>query len=124
MSRVKSSDTKPETFVRRALHAKGFRFRLHRKDLPGKPDIVLPKFKIAVFVHGCFWHQHSDCPRAALPKQNADFWREKMEGNVRRDTETVRRLRESGWEVVTIWQCQLKKATENLLKELQLRQTS
>jgi DNA mismatch endonuclease (patch repair protein) len=85
MSRVRSKDTKPELAVRRALHAIGYRFRLHRGDLPDKPDVVVPKYRTALFVHGCFWHRHPGCTKARLPKNNADFWREKLQGNVERD---------------------------------------
>ncbi len=93
MSRVRSKNTKPELEVRSALHAMGYRFRLHRKDLPGKPDVVLPKYRTALFVHGCFWHQHPGCRKATLPKNNANFWREKLEGNVARDARIRRVLR-------------------------------
>lgn len=107
MSRVRSKNTKPELAVRRALHGMGYRFRLHRKDLPGKPDVVLPKHRVTVFVHGCFWHQHPGCPKATMPKNNAAFWREKLKWNVERDERNRKRLRGAGWRTVVIWECEV-----------------
>jgi DNA mismatch endonuclease, patch repair protein len=107
MSRVKGKDTTPERAVRSMLHAMGYRFRLHRKDLPGKPDIVFGPRKKIVFIHGCFWHGHN-CPKGRLPKSNGAFWRDKIEKNRARDKRNVRRLRALGWRVLTIWQCRLK----------------
>ncbi len=109
MSLVKSKDTKPELKVRSALHSLGFRFRLHRKDLPGCPDIVLPMYRTVVFVHGCFWHQHKGCRKAKLPKQNARFWAAKLRRNARRDVEVRNQLRALGWKVVILWECRLGK---------------
>ncbi len=114
MSRVRSKNTKPELEVRSALHAMGYRFRLHRKDLPGKPDVVLPKYRTALFVHGCFWHQHPGCRKATLPKNNANFWREKLEGNVARDARNQARIEEAGWRPVVVWECEVKRAGERL----------
>ena len=108
MSHIRGKDTKPEIQVRKALFANGFRFRKNVKQLPGTPDIVLPKYKTVVFVNGCFWHRHS-CDLFVWPKTNVDFWREKIEGNVRRDASNSRLLEEMGWNVVTVWECQLKK---------------
>ena len=106
MSRIKNRDTQPELKVRSILHRMGLRFRLHRKDLPGKPDIVLPKFKKVIFVNGCFWHRH-DCKNGKhLPKSNVRFWTEKLEGNKKRDKRNIRELEELGWNVVTVWECQ------------------
>ncbi|MDB5683491.1 MAG: very short patch repair endonuclease, partial [Sphingomonas bacterium] len=90
--------------VRRALHALGFRFRLHRADLPGRPDIVLPKHKTAIFVHGCFWHRHPDCPKASTPRTRVDFWRHKFVTNVARDRRNVQALEDAGWRVLTVWE--------------------
>ncbi|WP_274602292.1 very short patch repair endonuclease [Sphingomonas sp. CFBP 13733] len=108
MSRFRSKDTKPEVLVRKALHHAGRRFRLHVKDLPGKPDIVLRKDRTVVMVHGCFWHQHEGCSVARLPKSNPDFWREKFALNRGRDVRVQKELEQLGWRVVTIWECEAK----------------
>lgn len=107
MARVRGRDTKPEMLVRRALHAAGLRYRLHAKDLPGKPDIVLPSRRVAVFVHGCFWHRHPDpnCKLARLPKSRLDFWIPKLEGNRARDERKKAELEALGWTVVEVWEC-------------------
>ena len=105
MAAIKSRDTTPELAVRRALHAAGLRFRLHRRDLPGRPDIVLPRYRSAVFVHGCFWHRHS-CRFFVWPKTRAVFWREKILGNERRDKCAQSSLRKAGWRVIVVWECQ------------------
>ncbi len=107
MARVSSKDTKPEWILRSALHRLGFRYRLGGCGLAGRPDLVLRKHKAAIFIHGCFWHAHRDCKRATLPRTNADFWKEKLEGNVRRDAENARALAAEGWTVVTVWECEL-----------------
>jgi DNA mismatch endonuclease (patch repair protein) len=106
MSRIRGRNTKPEITVRSVLHGLGLRFRLHHRDLPGKPDVVLPRRRIAVFVHGCFWHRHSGCPFAYNPKTNTAFWSRKFEGNTSRDLRDRRRLRKLGWHVVVVWECQ------------------
>lgn len=106
MSRIKSKDTKPELRVRSLLHRLGYRFRLHRKNLPGRPDIVLPKYKTAIFVHGCFWHRHEGCRFAYNPKSRMDFWRKKFEENQRRDKKNSTKLKELGWKVAVIWECE------------------
>ena len=112
MSQVKGRDTKPEKLVRSLLFHMGYRFRLHRKDLPGKPDIVLPKYHAVIFVHGCYWHRH-DCPNGRrLPKSRLDFWLPKLEGNRERDMRKQALLREQGWNVLVIWECQLRDAAE------------
>ncbi len=108
MGRVKSKNTKPEKSVRSMLHKMGYRFRLHRKDLPGNPDIVLPKYKIAVFVHGCFWHQHPGCRKATVPVQNFDFWDKKLKRNQERDSRVKSELSTLGWLTVTVWECEVK----------------
>jgi DNA mismatch endonuclease (patch repair protein) len=107
MSRIKSKDTVPEVALRKALHALGFRFRLNGRKLPGKPDIVLSKYRTAIFVHGCFWHRHSNCRIATLPKSNTVFWVEKFDRNVRRDTRVIGELEQLGWAVLIVWECEL-----------------
>jgi len=111
MSRVGSKNTRPELAVRKYLHAQGFRFRIHRKDLPGKPDIVLPKFKAVIFVHGCFWHGHEGCWRSQLPATRTEWWGCKIARNKERDKEQQTKLRDAGWRIMTIWECQLKAST-------------
>ena len=108
MSHIHSSNTKPEEKVRKYLFANGFRYRKNVRKLPGTPDIVLPKYKTVVFINGCFWHKH-DCPRFVWPKENADYWRPKIEGNVSRDKKNHDALQQMGWRVITVWECQLKK---------------
>ena len=123
MSHVRGKDTKPEVMVRQFLFAQGFRYRLYRKDLPGKPDIVLPKYKTVIFINGCFWHGHSGCKYATIPKANHDFWLAKISGNIERDKSNYAKLFELGWKVIEIWQCKLKskfreQTLNNLLTEL------
>ena len=108
MSNVKSKNTKPEIMVRKFLFSNGYRYRVNRKDLPGKPDIVLPKYKTVVFINGCFWHGHPKCKYATIPATNRDFWLAKINGNVERDKLTREKLSQLGWKVIDIWQCQLK----------------
>lgn len=120
MSRVRNKNTGPELAVRKALHAAGFRFRLHGKDLPGRPDIVLPRYRTAVFVHGCFWHGHA-CRRGALPQDNAEFWSEKINRNRARDAAVREALALAGWSVETIWQCELKQGLGPLFERLRQR---
>ena len=108
MSRIKGQNTKPELVVRSLLHRLGYRFRLHRTTLPGKPDIVLPRFKTVIFVHGCFWHRHKDCRFAYTPKSRTDFWLKKLESNVLRDIQVKSDLETLGWRVITIWECELR----------------
>lgn len=119
MSRIRSKDTAPEVALRRALHALGFRFRLHRKDLPGRPDIVLPRHRVVIFVHGCFWHRHVGCGIATTPKSNTAFWVEKFERNVARDVRSIERLEAQGWRVIVVWECELgsrRKAADAALR--------
>ncbi len=109
MSRIGSKDTKPEHAVRRLLHSMGYRFRLHRRDLPGSPDLVLPRWKTALFVHGCFWHGCRKCDKGRRrPKTNAAFWREKVKTNRRRDARVAKELLALGWQIITIWECEAK----------------
>lgn len=110
MSRIRSKNTKPEVTVRRMLHARGLRFRLHRRDLPGKPDIVLPRHRLAILIHGCFWHQHDGCRLASKPKSRVEYWTPKLAGNVRRDLEAQAALRALGWRVEIIWECEVRSA--------------
>jgi DNA mismatch endonuclease (patch repair protein) len=105
MSGIRGRNTTPELVVRSALHRAGLRYRLHRRDLPGSPDIVLPRFRTVVFVHGCFWHRHASCRYCTMPKTNANFWKQKFENNVVRDARQKRALRLDGWRVLTVWEC-------------------
>jgi DNA mismatch endonuclease (patch repair protein) len=122
MSRIRGKDTSPEKRVRSVLHKMGFRFRLHAKNLAGRPDIVLPKYKTVVFVHGCFWHRHKGCKDATMPKTRTEWWRTKLEGNAARDVRNRGALRRAGWRVLTVWECgteepdKLMRRLERLLK--------
>ena len=107
MSRIRAKDTKPEIVVRKYLHARGFRYRLHVKQLPGKPDIVLPRYKTVIFIHGCFWHGHAGCAVFKMPKSNTEFWENKISGNIMRDETAAKLLAGSGYKVLTIWECEL-----------------
>lgn len=111
MSRIRGKNTKPELLVRRFLHARGYRYRLHVKDLPGKPDIVLPKYKTVIFVHGCFWHGHENCRYFVVPKTRTDWWLAKINGNTANDEKAEKALKDLGWRVITLWECSLKPAT-------------
>lgn len=108
MSRVPQRGSTPELRVRRAAHALGLRFRLHRRDLPGTPDVVFPRHKVALFVHGCFWHRHVGCRKASTPKSRVDFWQSKFDRNVVRDGENASALERSGWRVETVWECETR----------------
>ena len=107
MALIRGKNTKPELLVRRLVHSLGYRYRLHRSDLPGKPDMVFPGRGKIVLVHGCFWHRHKECALARLPKSRGEFWLPKLEGNAKRDARNIRALRRQGWGVMTIWECQL-----------------
>lgn len=107
MSGIRGKNTKPELQVRKSLHARGFRFRLHVKELPGKPDLVLPKHRAVIFVHGCFWHRHQGCRFAVLPKSNSEFWARKLDSNRDRDLLHGQQLSSLGWRVFTIWECEV-----------------
>jgi len=117
MSHIRSTNSKPEEIVRKYLFSKGLRYRKNVKSLPGKPDIVLPKYKTAVFVNGCFWHHH-DCGRFVWPSSNEEYWRKKIDGNVERDKKNRDALEKMGWRVITIWECELKRsvADDNLIR--------
>lgn len=122
MASVRGKDTVPEMLVRRFLHARGFRFRLHRSDLPGRPDLILPRWRVAILIHGCFWHGHSGCRYFRLPKTRAEFWSVKIAANVARDTRTEKALTELGWRVFVIWECatrdHLEEALATLVREI------
>ena len=123
MSRIKGTDTKPEILVRKYLFSKGFRYRKNDKKLPGHPDIVLPKYKTVVFIHGCFWHAHKGCAKFVKPKSNVMFWENKFKRNKQRDLEKICKLKDQGWNVLIIWECQLNKSNfsftmENLIDNI------
>ena len=116
MSHIKGKNTKPELLVRSWLHRHGFRFRLHVKNLPGTPDIVLPKYRTVIEVRGCYWHRHHGCKFAYTPKSNVEFWNAKFPENIKRDISTDKTLKESGWRVIVIWECEVKSQLDNKLK--------
>jgi DNA mismatch endonuclease (patch repair protein) len=119
MSRVKSKDTKPELIVRKFLHAHGFRYRLHDKKLPGKPDLVLPKYKTVIFVHGCFFHGHEGCRYFVVPKTRTEWWLDKINGNRRRDADNNDKISAANWHIITVYECELKPASrERTLQNL------
>jgi DNA mismatch endonuclease (patch repair protein) len=118
MSRIKGKDTAPELRLRSLLHRAGFRFRLHDRSLPGKPDLVLPKYGATIFAHGCFWHRHHGCAGATTPSTRQDFWLEKLEGNVGRDERNRLALEAAGWAVIVVWECELKSDTAAVLKRI------
>ena len=117
MSAIKSKNTKPEIKVRKVLHSMGYRFRLHTKDLPGSPDIVLPKYKTVIFVHGCFWHRHENCKYASIPKTRQEFWNKKFKENIKRDSEIQDKIKNLDWRSVVIWECETKNI-ENLREKI------
>lgn len=123
MSRIQSKDSIAEIKVRSALHNAGYRFRLHKKDMPGKPDIVLPKYKTVIFIHGCFWHRHKGCSKASEPKTNKEYWLSKFQRNVDRDCRTRQQLQDLHWNVIVLWECEIRKFNSNdivskILKEI------
>lgn len=121
MSQVKNKDTQIELRVRSELHKRGFRFRKNVLNLPGKPDIVLPKYKTVIFVHGCFWHQHTGCRKSRRPTSNVEFWNTKLDKNIERDTNNAKLLKTAGWKVITVWGCELNEIdnlTDRLLREI------
>ena len=117
MAKVRSRDTGPEMQVRRSLHRAGYRFRLHRADLPGRPDLLFPRHRIALFVHGCFWHPHG-CKKSKLPKSNVAYWAGKLQRNVSRDSKVRSELEQIGWKCRVIWQCEIASGVERISKEL------
>ena len=118
MSRITGKDTTPELTLRKLLHAAGFRFRLHISKLPGKPDIILPKYRTVIFVHGCFWHRHEGCHNSTIPKSNVEFWSKKFKSTVERDRRNQLKLERTGWQVVTIWECELESNSQTILEAL------
>lgn len=119
MSRIKGKDTKPEMLVRKFLFSQGFRYRLHDKKLPGKPDVILPKYKTVIFVNGCFWHGHQDCKYFVVPKTRTEWWLNKISTTIANDKKVVGSLQNDGWKTIVIWECELKKEkSENTLSEL------
>ncbi len=118
MSQIKAKDTRPEILLRSIIHRSGLRFRLHEKKLPGKPDIVLPRYKAAIFVNGCFWHRHEGCKCAYMPKSRIEFWESKFSRTVQRDADKSRELIELGWHVFTAWECEIKNDPDELLERL------
>lgn len=127
MQQIKGKDTKPEMLVRRFLHANGYRYKLHDKKLPGKPDIVLPKFHTVIFVHGCFWHGHANCRYFVVPKTSTQWWTDKINRNKANDEKAVKALRKEGWKVIIIWSCNIKssksaRTLNTLLKRFSLNQ--
>lgn len=120
MSRIRNKDTKPEILVRKFLFSRGFRFRLHEKKLPGKPDIILPKYKTVIFIHGCFWHGHNGCRYFVVPKTRTEWWVNKITGNKTRDSHTEKSLTALGWHTITLWECDLrKKVADHTLDQLE-----
>ncbi|MCB9045059.1 MAG: DNA mismatch endonuclease Vsr [Chitinophagales bacterium] len=118
MSKIRSKDTKPEMLLRKALFQSGYRYRIHYKQLPGKPDIVFPKKKIAIFVHGCFWHHHKDCREGRIPDTNSKFWKEKLEKNINRDARHVAEIQKMGWKVIVVWECEVEKQLNSTLEKI------
>ena len=118
MSKIRSKNTKPEIILRSALHQLGFRFRLHKSDLPGKPDIVLPKYNTVIFVNGCFWHYHKDCSEGRIPNTNTKFWREKLKRNEERDKKKQTTLKKKGWHVLIVWECELENELEKTIRKV------
>ena len=123
MSRIKGKDTKIEVEVRKYLFSKGYRFRKNDKRYPGKPDIVLPKYHVAIFVHGCFWHRHEGCKDATTPKTRTEFWLEKFDKNVKNDQIKQEKLRELGWKVIVIWECELQRSFQETMDKVEKEMT-
>ena len=119
MSRIRSKNTKPERLLRKTLFHLGYRYRIHKKDLPGKPDIVLPKFNTIIFVHGCFWHYHADCKEGRIPDTNSIFWKNKLLKNVERDQRHIEDCKKLGWKVMTVWECEIEKKLNDTIKNIE-----
>ena len=121
MSRITGKNTKPEILLRSLLHREGFRFRLHDERLPGKPDIVLPRYRTVIFVNGCFWHRHKNCKFAYVPKSRQEFWLTKFERTVNRDQEKLEALTNMNWQVIVVWECELNKQREKIIADISLK---
>lgn len=119
MSKIRSTNTRPEILLRKALFAKGYRYRIHCKAMPGKPDIVFAKYKTVVFVHGCFWHYHQDCREGRIPSSNSKFWTEKLSKNVSRDLKHQEALKNQGWTVLVIWECEIEKQLQTVIERIE-----
>jgi DNA mismatch endonuclease, patch repair protein len=119
MSRIRSRDTKPELLLRSKLHRAGLRFRVHRRNLPGNPDIVLPKYSTVIFVHGCYWHRHKGCKNATTPSTRTGFWEAKFANNIKRDEQNILALKAAGWQPLVIWECELKRDPNRVLKDIE-----
>lgn len=118
MSHIRSKNTKPEMMVRSALHKLGYRYSLHRKELPGQPDLTLPKYNSVIFINGCFWHQHRKCRNGHIPKTRTEYWRNKFDKNVERDRRSYRELRKCGWNVIIVWECEIKNDLHSVIKNI------
>ena len=118
MGNVRGKNTKPELYLRSALHRAGYRFRIHRPDLPGKPDIVLPRYRSVIFVNGCFWHQHPGCRKATIPVNNRAFWKRKLTRTVQRDAENKEKLAALGWRSIIVWECEIRKSMESTMERI------
>ena len=121
MCNIRSKNTKPELMLRSKLFKIGYRFRIHKKDLPGKPDIVLPKYKTVIFVHGCFWHYHQNCNEGRIPSTNSKFWKDKLEKNVTKDKLNIESLELEGWKVIVVWECEIEKDIDSTISKLILK---
>ena len=119
MSKIRGKNTKPEMILRSQLFKQGFRFRVHKKDLPGKPDIVLAKYKTVIFVHGCFWHHHKDCREGRIPPTNSEFWKNKFDKNTERDEMNTLKLEQQGWQVIVVWECDIELRLHETLSKIQ-----
>ena len=119
MSRIRSKDTAPEISTRKILFSKGYRYRLHVKNLPGKPDLVLPKYQCVIFVHGCFWHLHESCRDGTIPKTRSEYWGKKLLGNKERDERNTAELRKMGWRVLQVWECEIEKNLKKTIKRIE-----
>ena len=118
MSNIRSTNTKPEIIIRSLLFRNGYRFRIHQKTLPGKPDIVFAKYRTVIFVHGCFWHNHSKCKEGRIPSSNSVFWKEKLKKNINRDKVNISKLKDLGWKVIVVWECEIDKQLDRTINKI------